>query len=351
MIVFALAGWAHGAPLDAPADPMSDYPARPEWFLYPLYELRKFFHGSGEFWGTTMLPAAAGGFLVLLPWIDAPSRPRIVFVGLPVLVIFGGAVGLGVMAAQHDAHDRDYAKSRAKADALATAVVALARQGIPPGGPLELLRRDPELHGRALFERHCASCHVLDGLGDAEKASASKLDGWGTAAWIERMIHDPDAPEFFGRGPYREEMPSVDVRPAKKPANEPFKPMLPSPAERHAVALFLESLGDEPGDPPRPAAEEAARKTGEKIVSERCTSCHLYKGDGDDEGSGIAPELAGYGSIAWTRAQVANPASAQTYRDKALDPQLKKHMPRFDRDLTPFDLDILARWTRSHSRH
>jgi hypothetical protein len=64
----------------------------------------------------------------------------------------------------------------------------------------------------------------------------------------------------------------------------------------------------------------------------------------------MAPELSGYGSVAWTRSQVANPAAPQTYREKALDPELKKHMPRFDKDLSASDLDIIARWTRAHGR-
>jgi ubiquinol-cytochrome c reductase cytochrome b subunit len=144
-------------------------------------------------------------------------------------------------------------------------------------------------------------------------------------------------------------MPSVDTRPKDKPAGEPWSPIVKTPAERAAVAIFLASLGDEPGDPPR-TIDAATSALGEKILSERCTSCHLYKGQGDDEGSNVAPELAGYGSIAWTRAQVANPATAATYREKALDEAMKKHMPRFDADLSPSDIDIVARWTRSHAR-
>jgi ubiquinol-cytochrome c reductase cytochrome b subunit len=35
-VLFALTGKTHGAPLEAPADPLSDYPARPEWFLLAL---------------------------------------------------------------------------------------------------------------------------------------------------------------------------------------------------------------------------------------------------------------------------------------------------------------------------
>ena len=33
-----------------------------------------------------------------------------------------------------------------------------------------------------------------------------------------------------------------------------------------------------------------------------------------------------------------------------LDEALKKHMPRFDKDLSPEDVDVVARWTRAHAR-
>jgi ubiquinol-cytochrome c reductase cytochrome b subunit len=347
--LFALAGLAHGAPLEAPADPMGDYPPRPEWFLMPLFQLRKFFHGSFEFWGTSLVPAAVGAYFALLPWIDRPGRPRAVSVVVPVLGIFAAAVAFALVARSRDAHDSHYVKARAKADAAARAAIARAMQGVPPAGALEMIRTDPEIRGQVLFDKHCASCHVLGELGDPEKSTAAKLDGWGTPGWIEAMIHNPDAADFFGRGPYKGQMPSVDSRPKDKPADEPFTPMVKTEAEKRAVALFLASLGDEPGDNPTPL-DPATRAVAEKVVSERCTSCHLYKGVGDDEGSGIAPELAGYGSVAWTRSQVANPATDKTYRDKALDPDMKKHMPRFDGDLSPSDIDIVARWTRSRAR-
>jgi ubiquinol-cytochrome c reductase cytochrome b subunit len=327
---------------------MSDYPARPEWFLLTLFELRKFFHGAGEFWGTTLLPGAAVLLLAALPFLDRPPRPRVLAVA-SALAVFAGAGVLSWMAWRKDAHDEVYAKQRAKADARATAAVKLAMNGVPPAGALEMVRQDPELRGRDLFDQHCASCHVLGDAGDPKKATATKLDGWGTPGWIAAMVHDPDAPEYFGRGPYKGQMPSVDVRPADKPAGEPWTPMTKTDAERQAVAVFLASQGDEPGDPPR-AVDGAARALGEKIVGERCTTCHLYKGDGDDEGTGLAPELAHYGSVAWTRAQVANPATAATYREKALDESLKKHMPRFDKDLSAADIDVVARWTRAHAR-
>jgi ubiquinol-cytochrome c reductase cytochrome b subunit len=346
--LLAVTGWARHAPLEAPADAMSDYPARPEWFLMTLYRLRKFFHGPMEFWGTTALPGVAAGYFVLLPWIERRLSRAVAIAG--ALAVFGGAAMLGVLAFRHDAGDPQYVKAHAKWEKQAAAAIELARGGVPPDGALAMERRDPELRGRDVFDKHCASCHVLGDLGDTQKASASRLDGWGTTAWIEAMMHDPDAPEFFGRGPYLEQMPSVDVRPKKKPPGEAWKPMIRSDAEKKAVALFLAKEGDEPSDVPRPPVDPKTLAEGEKIVSDRCTTCHLYKGDGDDEGSGLAPELSRYGSLDWTRAQVANPATATVYRDKALDPAMKKHMPRFDKDLTAGDIDLVARYVRSHGR-
>ena len=348
-----------GSSLDAPADPMSDYPARPEWFLLTMFQLRKFFHGPLEFWGTSLLPAAAGGYLAILPFLDPPpsgdarsaiaARDRRLIVLAPVIAIFGCAVALGVVAWRKDSHDGHFAKQLARADALANAAVNLAMNGVPPAGALDMVRHDPEMRGRDLFERHCASCHVLGDLGDPQKATAPTLDGWGTPEWIAAMMHDPDAPHFFGTGPYKGEMPSVDVRPKDFPAQQPWKPMLKTDGDKRAIAMFLASQGDEPGDATKDV-DPGTRAAAEKIVAERCTSCHLYKGTGDDDGTGNAPELWHYGSIAWTRAQVANPSSEATYRKEALDEEKKKHMPRFDSDLSEADIDLVARWTRAHAR-
>jgi ubiquinol-cytochrome c reductase cytochrome b subunit len=348
IFVVGLAVFAGRAPLDAPADPMSDYPARPEWFLMTLFEMRKLFHGIGELWGTTLPGLAAAVYLALLPWIDRPQRSRLV-VFVPVALIFGGALALGVLAMRKDSHDATYTKQRVKADALAAAATRLAMGGVPPAGALAMVQQDPELRGASLFEGHCASCHVLGDLGDPKKATATKLDGWTTPEWIAAMIHDPDAPQFFGGGPYATQMPSVDVRPKNKPVGEAWKPMVKDETEKRAVAEFLAAQGHEPDDPVRPA-DAAAVKVGETIVSERCSTCHLWKGDGDDEGSGLAPELSGYGSLSWTQAQVANPSSTKTYREKALGEDLKKHMPRFDKDLSAADVELVARWTRAHAR-
>ncbi|MFO0679291.1 MAG: cytochrome b N-terminal domain-containing protein [Polyangiaceae bacterium] len=347
-LAFAVARALHGAPLDAPADPASDYPARPEWFLLPLFELRKHFHGALEFPGVAGVPALVGLYFAALPFVDA--KPKASFAArLPVLapafLVALACVLFSVTATRRDASDAAYQKAAAKASAVAEASIAIARSGVPATGPLAMLAADTELRGGELFGKHCASCHVLAGAGDAAKATAPVLDGWGTEAWVLAVLHDPDADDKFGRTPFKEMMPSVDVAPKDAPPT--WKGM--SDDDKRAVAHFLALEGSEPGDPTK-SVDEPRRELGRKIVKERCTTCHLFGGEGDDSSQEYAPELAKYGSLAWTRAQIANPATKATYREKATESDLKGHMPRFDGELSQDDLTILARYTRAKAR-
>ncbi len=352
LVLLYLAVKEHGAPLDAPADPASDYPARPEWYFLPLFELLKYFHGPLEIIGTLGIPAIAGAYLFLLPVFDKkPSTalgPRIKL--LAPLFLGGAALAfLTWNALRADAKDPKFQAARKTANQRADAAIQMAMAGVPVEGPLAMLKNDPELRGRELFAKNCAPCHVLGDLGDREKSAAPVLDGWGTEPWVLGMLHDPDAPERFGKTPYKGEMPSMDVPP--KEGGESWKPMPKEDME--AAAAFLASQGDEPGEP---ISEGVLRKDaelvkkGERIVSSRCTACHPYKGDGDVSGTENAPEFAGYGSIAWTRAQVANPGTNATYRAAALDPTTKGKMPRFDAELGAKDVDLVARWTRAKAR-
>ena len=343
-VIFVCTLREHGAPIDAPADPASDYPARPEWYFLALFQLLKYFHGPAEVVGTMVLPALAGAYLVLLPIFDRkPTRaigPR-----LPLLTpLFAGAVGvvlLTYLSIQSDAADAPFQKARAEADKRATIALNLAKNGVPASGPLDMLRNDPELRGQAIFKEKCATCHVLGELGDPKKHTAPVLDGWGTEAWVLQMLHDPDQDSRFGKTPYAGDMPSMDT----PPKDHPDQKMM-SKEDMNAAAAFLASQGADANEP----HDAALVKAGEKIVTDRCTSCHLFKGEGDDTGDGNAPEFSGYGSEAWVVAQVTNPATKATYREGALDPAKKGHMPKFEGELSTADIAIVAKWTRAHAR-
>jgi ubiquinol-cytochrome c reductase cytochrome b subunit len=353
-VVLVLAVNEHGAPLDAPADPSSDYPARPEWYFLALFQLLKYFHGPLEIVGTVVLPALIGIYFFALPMLDRGQRTELrgrVKPLLPLLLVGLGAVGLTAKARADDAADAAFQKERAKADARATAAVKLAMDGVPPEGPLAMLARSPGLRGPELFEKHCAACHTLAGHGSEKERTAPRLDGWSTEKWILDMMHDPDGDERFGRTPYKGEMPSMDAKP--KDADESWSPLPPD--DMKAAAAFLASQGDGPQQAAVPDSLRSVVARGKEIVKSRCTACHLFEGAGDDGGQGLAPELSGYGSQAWVRAQIANPASKATYRENALGDHeartaRKGHMPRFDSELSAADLDLLATWVRATAR-
>ncbi len=345
--VFFFAYRSHGAPLDAPADPASEYPARPEWYFLSLFELLKYLHGPLELLGTVGLPTIAGAYLAALPFVDkrpgAPLTARLKFLA-PLFVGAAGAVALTLSAQSKDAHDKAFQDARVKADAEAARAHALAARGIGPEGPLAMMKNDPEARGAALFGKHCASCHVLAGLGSAKDASAPALDGWGTEAWVALLLDDPDHEARFGRTPFKGMMPSMT---RCKPGDAACKPM--STDDAKAVASFLASQAGEP-------VKDAARaRAGEAIVKTRCTACHLFRGEGDDGGEGTAPELAAWGSIPWIRAQIEDPSSRATYRDKALThgADVKggpKPMPKLGGQIAPADVDLLARWVHAKAR-
>jgi ubiquinol-cytochrome c reductase cytochrome b subunit len=346
-VLFALVTREHGAPLDAPADPASDYPARPEWYFLPLFQLLKYFHGPLEVIGTMGIPALAGGYLFLLPLLDkAPTtalgaRMKVL---APLFAGLAGVVVLLALALRDDARDAGFQSARRKADQRAEVATRLAMEGVPAAGPLEMLARDPELRGERLFAKSCAGCHVLGDQGDPKKATAPTLDGWGTEAWVLAMLRDPDVGERFGHTPFEGMMPSMVLPPKDAKPDEPFKPMPDD--DQKAAAAFLASQAQEG----KSAAPPDVLKKGEAIVTARCTTCHLWKGEGDDSDQGFAPELSGWGSPAWARAQIADPATKATYRKDALEAKMKGHMPRFDGDLPADDVDLLARWVTAHAR-
>jgi len=343
-VVAWLAGRAP-APLDAPADPMRDYPARPEWFLLAMYELRHYFKGQMEVYGTSALPAALGLWLAALPLVDRrPGGPvRRAIALTPYLALLLVWIGLSRASIKKDEADEKVQKALATAVAWRDRTHRMAEGGVPPDGPLAMIQRDPEYRAEQIYERQCAACHVLGSFGDRKKYSAPILDGWSTEAWLMRVMHEPDHDELFGKTAYKGSMPSMDVAP--KDADS-FTPMPKEKMEAAAHFLWLE--GVEKGEPK--VVNEAKRAVGEKVVKDGCTTCHLYKADGDLGGNGYAPELKGYGSLAWVRAQIANPATAATYRDKALEEAMKGHMPRFDEELSPQDIALLARYVRAKAR-
>ncbi|MEO5766905.1 MAG: cytochrome bc complex cytochrome b subunit, partial [Polyangia bacterium] len=154
----------HGAPLDAPVDPLASSQVRPEWYALPLFQLRHYFGGALELVGTMVIPGVAAMLLAALPWLDAgpsrdPLRRKLVMVG----ALFGAAAlgVLGYLPLRHDHGDPVFQRARAEAAVRSRRARELARGGVPPEGGLAVFRNDPLYQARELWEEHCADCHAF----------------------------------------------------------------------------------------------------------------------------------------------------------------------------------------------
>jgi ubiquinol-cytochrome c reductase cytochrome b subunit len=334
-------------PLRAPMVPGAEFAARPEWFVEPLFRVRKFFSGAGEIVGPGAVIAIIIGYLLIVPMLAARFAVKRRVLLVPWGLAVAALSALVINGRRVESLDRQLQREGTLAANLDARALTLASRGIPGEGPVAMLRSDALVRGRELYARYCSSCHVLGDLGDATKATAPRLDGWGSAAWIEHTLREPDASDRFGRGPYVGKMPAVDKNVPDAPAGSDSR-VVKNADEMRAIVSFLVKQGEEPGEPSN-ATDAKAVAEGERLVVARCTTCHTVRGKGDDEGSHLAPELAGYASLAWTRLLIAEPSSDLTYRALSIDPA-KGHMPRFDGEMAPRDIALLAKYVRSVGR-
>jgi ubiquinol-cytochrome c reductase cytochrome b subunit len=385
--------------LGAPGDPTTaDYPARPEWHTRFLFQWLKGFSGpTAEMFGAIVIP---GGFAIVLlsfPWIARRfGRPVGHWIVLTVsILLVAGFAGLTFASWRDDAEPPaeriiaiqrkqpagrslthgeqavlrsfDFNRKKDRAQFMAKRALALAeKHGIPPVGPLELLRADPLTRGPELFAAHCASCHRYkghDGLGavPAEPAAASDLFNFASQEWIRGLLDDPMANRYFGR------MENPDGEPAHTRMSRFVSEQLEFCTSEEcrselfknfaAVAAYLEAESVEPrrflahesaeseADTTRdvgPSARMdplALARRGREYFLDVCNECHSY--DGERSGTFHAPDFAGYGSVAWIEAMIEDPASEFRYRSRGREPA---QMPAFRDRLTADDRRLIAAW-------
>ena len=197
-VVVAFTLTFRGAPLDAPADPAVEYPPRPEWYFRFLFQLFKVFPGRFEIIATVVIPLVVFLFLAALPILDRESAPGLRGRARYLVPIGVGAIcvaGLTGWSFYEDSVDQQYLDARDKAAERAARSVALAKKGVPPGGPLEMLRRDPMTRGADLYVQHCQSCHVLNGEGERK---APDHTSFASRRWLSGMLEQPSAVHYFG---------------------------------------------------------------------------------------------------------------------------------------------------------
>ena len=143
-----------GVKAEPPADPSdSEYIPRPEWYFLFLFQLLKYFPGSIEWVGTTLVPALAVLALLLLPFYDRRPirfwRKRPVAIALMSLSVVG-IVALTLLAAFTTPPAEEFAGSRAITDQIVA--------------------------GQDLYAIQCVECHGSEGEG-GEITTVEGLEG------------------------------------------------------------------------------------------------------------------------------------------------------------------------------
>lgn len=309
-ILIILGAWViynKGAPLGPPADPTSNYLARPEWYFLFLYQSLKYIKGSWEVFGTLVLPTAILVFLFTFPFMirhqNKSPRSRI------ILFIMGGffftfLLSLTLISLREDITDPVFYYQNLEGQREADVALRLARSGIPPLGPLEMIEMDPVEHGRKIFDAYCIHCHTLDGLGGSE---AAELTSYLSDKWLEGFLRHPRNPEYYGNTKLS------DMDPVEIPETE-LKELM----------TYLNSLS-------QPDADSENSKGFAIYRREECRECHGTPG----KTHGTGPNLAGFGSKEWMRSLIEDSSSDRFFGEES-------QMPPFKNVLSPRELDHLV---------
>lgn len=143
-----------GVTVEPPADPNdATYIPRPEWYFLFLFQLLKYFPGSLEWVGTTVIPIVAVLALLLLPFYDrSPFRN---WRKRPLAISIMGLTMVGVVA-----------------------LTILAAVSTPPQEEFSVAASVSEqiVAGADLYGVHCVECHGTEGEG-GEITSVEGLEG------------------------------------------------------------------------------------------------------------------------------------------------------------------------------
>ncbi|MCI0638057.1 MAG: cytochrome b N-terminal domain-containing protein [Gemmataceae bacterium] len=359
-----------GANLDAPADPETEnYPARPEWYFFFLFQLLKYFPGDDILIGTLFIPNGVMLLLFLLPLFGYGNMRKFGhFFGIVVVVSLLMSVGMLTLLALADdsvkplplglgggtENAKHLHEKFEEAAVHAKRAVQLASQGIPESGARELLRKDPYTKGPKLFEMHCGVCHKfssspdrLDYKGWVEKEvtptgqikrvfKASDLSDFASQKWIRGLLENPGDPKYFGltkldgMKKWREKVNEARAEWLKDNAEEGKRRIAEQEEKFDLIAKWLAQQ-----KLPRAERDKQLEIEGTKAFEHKgfgyCRSCHtaeLYKEskkekgkfDYEEDGGSDGPSFVGYGAQEWIRLMVMSPA---------LRYERENHMPAF----------------------
>jgi ubiquinol-cytochrome c reductase cytochrome b subunit len=303
---------SHPAPLMAPADPATSFPARPEWYFLPLFQLLKtdLFSGSRELLGSHALPTLLFIALMSLPFFDKQGQAqwRRKFVLGAVALTLLCAFGLAMAAHSDDRSDEQFNNETILGEHRARVARRLAAKGIPGAGAAAMMRRSA-FAGEQIYRQRCAECH------DGDERKAPDLKGYLSVEWVASLIKDPNHDRFFGRTKLGQEK-LMEATSLKEKS-------------RQAIAHFLLGSGS-----------EQARSKGKSLFDKKgCGDCHGLEPDLLGDG----PNLQGYGTDKWLEMTIGRPGGLLRYCESS-------EMPAFEDELSKDEMTAIIAWVKTLRR-
>jgi len=264
----------HGAELFAPADPASNFVARPEWYFLFLFQLLKYFEGPMSIIATVLIPGAVATFLFALPFVDRANSRAVKSRGAAlggVGLIMVGVVVLTALALVEDARNEDFQAGLADAERDAERSRELAAVGVPPEGGTAVWKNDPKYAAMELFKQNCSTCHEIDGRGGEEAPSLSHFND---RAWLRGVVRAPQSVAYFGGTKRHRDMEAYTAED------------LPDD-QLDAVVEYMLMVREQGAESPDLSAyDQALAKQGEALWASEveCSGCHSIEQGEDGDG-------------------------------------------------------------------
>ncbi len=190
---------------------------------------------------------------------------------------------------------------------VGTGYAAITAGASPAAASAPPLSQQAQINrGEDLFNANCATCHGFDAQGKA--GVAPSLVGVGSAA--------VDFQVSTGRMPLKESGPEA----ARKPPSF-------TPAQTHALAAYVQSLG---GGPEIPTAEQVDPARGDVALGQQlfianCAQCHNFSGAGGALTYGkYAPPLTQSTPTQIYEAMLTGPEAMPVFSDGVITPAQKR---------------------------
>ncbi len=313
----------HGAELFAPADPASNFVARPEWYFLFLFQLLKYFEGPLSIVATVIIPGSVATFLFALPFVDrsesrSPKKRGKVLAGVGLVMV--GVVVMTALALVEDAGNEEYQEGLVDAHAEAERARELAVGGVPPEGGMAVWKNDPEYAAMELFKENCSTCHKVGRKGGKE---APRLSDFNSRGWLRGAVREPRSVAYFGGTKDHEDM-------------EAYTEEDLSEADLDAIIEYLLSLRELGELEPDTGKYDAAlAEKGAAVWEEAdCSGCHEVEEGADGVGT---PVFWGRGSRPWIASVIRDSSQAPLYGEDA-------EMPPFGSKLSDPEIEALAEY-------